>query len=498
MLGGLMSANDDVQDSPYQLGPELGRGGMASVHFGLLRGDLGFSKVVAIKRIHPALTASPQMEKLFREEARIVARIRHPNVVTLLDVVAKGDELSLVLEYVHGESLGTLIETARAQKKTLPVGVAVAIAIDVLHGLAAAHEAVDTTGENLGIVHRDVSPQNVLVGADGAARLLDFGIAKANHRATVTRDGRIKGKLAYMAPEQLGGDAEPRSDVYAAALVLWEMLAGKSPFDGAMTEGQLIASVLAGLGEKAGAARPDLPKALDDFLVRALEVAPSKRQETAAIAARELEATGLAAARSEVQSMVGELASEALRARAEIVRSLEQGDGTTGTPRRKSIAPRPSAVDTSATTRPGELHIENAPTTPALVVSGAPAPASRVPSSVYALVALALVFGVASLVYARVTRTTTTSTSVPAPASAAPAEPSIMPVPATSVVVIREVAPPPNVPTVATTRPVPRPARPTKRAGTGPMPASSVPGCAIPYVIGSDGIQHYRRECFPE
>src|SRR5262249_55543870 len=154
---------------------------------------------------------------------RLAAHIRHPNVVPTLDVVDVDSELYVVMEYVHGESLSRLLRAAQEMGEPIPLPIVVAIACGMLHGLHAAHEATNARGEPLHVVRRDVSPPNVLVGTDGVARVLDFGIAKAAARAHTTRDGQLKGKLPYMAPEQLKGDeATRRSDVYSAAVVLWE------------------------------------------------------------------------------------------------------------------------------------------------------------------------------------------------------------------------------------------------------------------------------------
>ena len=178
----------------YVVFDEIAAGGMASVHLGRLMGEVGFSRTVAIKRLHPHLARDAEFAAMFLDEARIAARIRHPNVVAVLDVVHDGSELLLVMDYVQGESLSRL---ARAMRPGgIPPRIAVTVVTGVLHGLHAAHEATTERGEALDIVHRDVSPQNVLVGIDGVARVFDFGVAKAKSRAQTTQDGthaRIRG-----------------------------------------------------------------------------------------------------------------------------------------------------------------------------------------------------------------------------------------------------------------------------------------------------------------
>src|SRR6202034_3666008 len=194
----------------YALQQEIAAGGMASVYLGRMCGPVGFSPIVAIKSLHPQFAKDPEFVRMFLDEARLAGRIRHPNIVPVIDVHAEGDELFLVLEYVHGESPARLVRASRRVDAPLPLPLAAAILGDVLQGLHAAHEAKDERGQPLGIVHRDVSPQNVLVGADGVARVLDFGIAKAKGRLYTTQDGRVKGKLSYMAPEQLRSDPVDR------------------------------------------------------------------------------------------------------------------------------------------------------------------------------------------------------------------------------------------------------------------------------------------------
>src|SRR5262245_25368485 len=180
---------------------------MATVHLAHFAGPLGFSRVVAAKRLHPHLVDDTDFKRMFLDEARLAARIRHPNVVPTLDVVVDGHEIILVMEYVHGESLFALRRTARERQQLIPLSVATAIMVSVLHGLHAAHEAKSENGDPLRIVHRDVSPQNILVGADGAVRVLDFGVAKAIQSRSEALPGTVKGKFSYMAPEVVRGEA---------------------------------------------------------------------------------------------------------------------------------------------------------------------------------------------------------------------------------------------------------------------------------------------------
>jgi serine/threonine-protein kinase len=272
----------------YLVLEEIASGGMATVHLGRVVGAAGFARKVAIKRLHPQFARDPEFVSMLIDEARLAARVLHPNVVSTLDVVNEGRELFLVMEYVAGCSLSTLLESVRASNQRIPPAVAISIISGVLFGLHAAHEATTEGGEPLCIVHRDVSPQNVLVGVDGVARVHDFGIAKAVGRVQHTREGQLKGKLRYMAPEQLrGDDVERRADLYSAAVVLWETLTNRRLFTAA-NDAALFGKVLEGVVTPVSQICPDLPAALDAVLARALDRDPSKRHATARELALEL------------------------------------------------------------------------------------------------------------------------------------------------------------------------------------------------------------------
>ena len=306
----------------YALFDALASGGMASVHLGRLLGAEGFGRTVAVKRLHAHYTSDQEFVTMFMDEARIVARIRHPNVVPMVDVIESSKALFLVMEYVHGESFSRLLRTCRATKEQVPPKVVTAIMHGVLLGLHAAHETKDAGGELLDVVHRDVSPQNIIVGADGVARGLDFGVAKAAGRMQVTREGQIKGKLAYMAPEQIRGQVDRRADIFAAAVVLWEAIAGRRLHDGA-TDIEIVTRVVRGEFEKPSDIRRDLPPELDPIVMQGLEIAPAKRYQTAREMAIDIERKIGLASPSEVGEWVERLASEALRERADRVLAME-------------------------------------------------------------------------------------------------------------------------------------------------------------------------------
>ena len=233
-----------LQIGRYELHGEIASGGMASVHYGRLIGTGGFQKTVAIKRLHRTMARDESFKKMILEEGSLAARVRHPNVVPPLDVLAEGGELLLVMEYVHGESLSRLLRAAWKSAEQVPLPVGAAILSNVLHGLHAAHEARDEAGKPLDIVHRDISPQNIIVGADGIARVIDFGIAKAVTSEEMTTQGTIKGKVPYLSPEQLEGEqATRRTDIYAAAVVFWEVLANRRLFNGA-DDGEILRQIM--------------------------------------------------------------------------------------------------------------------------------------------------------------------------------------------------------------------------------------------------------------
>lgn len=214
----------------YQLLSKIASGGMGSVYLARLRGEGGFQRFCALKCLHPHLAEEPEAIAMFLDEARIAAGIHHPNVVSVLDLGQEQGAHFVAMELVEGASLGELIEAAGA----IPAPIAVRLVLDALAGLEAAHRATDEHGAPLSIVHRDVSPHNVLVGLDGRARLTDFGIARAAARLRETRGFELKGKLPYMAPEQLRGKpVDHRADVFGMGLVLWEALTGRMLFDSA-------------------------------------------------------------------------------------------------------------------------------------------------------------------------------------------------------------------------------------------------------------------------
>jgi eukaryotic-like serine/threonine-protein kinase len=307
----------------YAIYQKIAAGGMATVHFGRLRGGAGFARTVAIKRLHPHLTEEPDFVSMMIDEARLVARVHHPNVVPTLDVVAVDGELLIVMEYVQGESLGRLLSLESARRRPIPLPIVSAIISGVLHGLHAAHEARSDRGEPLGIVHRDISPQNVMVGVDGVSRVIDFGVAKAAGRLQTTREGVVKGKVPYMAPEQVSGKPATRStDIYSVGIVLWETITQRRLFR-AEDEAHLIALVLAGAADPPSRYVPDLPGALVAITMRALARNPDERFATAHEMALVLEQALPPAQPREVGAWVLDAARDTLSARAATLAAIE-------------------------------------------------------------------------------------------------------------------------------------------------------------------------------
>jgi eukaryotic-like serine/threonine-protein kinase len=306
----------------YALYDEIASGGMATVHIGRLLGPVGFSRTVAIKRLHPQFAREPEFVSMFLDEARLAARIRHPNVVGTLDVVALAGELFLVMEYVQGESLSRLMRTLRERGVGVPIPIACAIIVGVLEGLHAAHEARSDQGDPLGIVHRDVSPQNILVGIDGVARVVDFGVAKAANRVQTTRDGQVKGKLGYMAPEQISGFATRASDIHAAAVVLWEMLTARRLYQGE-NELQTYSNILAGEVVMPSVYAPDVSPELNRAVLRGLDPNPLERFPSAREMARALQRAVPIASASDVGDWVESIAGVNLSVRAQKIVTIE-------------------------------------------------------------------------------------------------------------------------------------------------------------------------------
>jgi serine/threonine-protein kinase len=307
----------------YEALVKLATGGMAVVYVGRAQGLAGFERLVALKVLHQNLAHEDEFVRMFLDEARLAARIRHPNVVPTIDISDTPETgYFIVMDYVEGDHFGALLSAAHKSGGSLAVPVALRIVADALSGLGAAHDLRNERGELLKLVHRDVSPHNIMVGVDGVARLTDFGVAKAEDRLAHTRDGQLKGKLAYMAPEQaLRGNCDARSDLFAMGVILWEALTGRRLFR-ADNPGATLTKLLHEPIVLPGAIDPAL-EPLDAVLGRALDREPDNRYQSAeefidAIERVAPKVGGLASLR-EVSALTRQLAGEKLRKEHELL-----------------------------------------------------------------------------------------------------------------------------------------------------------------------------------
>jgi serine/threonine-protein kinase len=430
----------------YAVYEEFAAGGMASVHYGLWLREGGFSRPVAIKRLHRDLAKDAKFVAAFIEEARIASRVRHPNVVTTLDVVSANGELLLVTELVEGESLMRLLGEASEKAARPPLGVTIAVIAAMLRGLHAAHTATDERGAPLHLVHRDVSPHNVMIGIDGTVRVIDFGIAKAQASASDTREGQLKGKLAYMAPERLKGDAIRASDVYSAGVCLWEMLTVERLFR-ADNPSVVLARIAAGMVDPPSKHAPEVPPALDAIVLRALATDPAARFSTAAEMATALEAAVPPAVPSDVGAWVSTWTGAVVDERARRMAEIERTASATLT-----------SPESKRSSRWG-----SAPLAWALVI---------------------LFIGGGALAFLFIV---TRQTKAPAPAASTASSASSEPRPSDTPIAT-------TIPSVTPTTTTPASATHT---GARPQPTHTArPSCDPPYVVDPDGVRRYKKECF--
>lgn len=267
----------------YELLHRLGHGGMATVYLGRARGKAGFEKRVAVKVIHPHLANEPELVGMFLDEARIAADLHHPHVVETLDLGEDDGVYFMVMEFIEGETLSALMRSLGTVKMELAV--ALQVVADACEGLCAAHDLRDGEGRNQHLVHRDVSPQNLMISLDGWVKVADFGIMKAAGKTSHTRPGELRGKLAYMSPEQArGGDVDHRTDLFALGVITWELCTGERLFDGdtdAATLEKVMACEVPAFDREAFISTrqcsAQATETLDAFFKRALSPDPKQR-----------------------------------------------------------------------------------------------------------------------------------------------------------------------------------------------------------------------------
>jgi serine/threonine-protein kinase len=472
-----MAAHSSLRDGDrYELLGELASGGMATVYLARMRRPLGFSRLVAIKCMHPQFAKDPVFASMFLDEARLTARLRHPNIVSTVDIVHEDGHLLLVMEYVEGVTLGGLLRATKSAGERIPAPIACAIVHDLLLGLHAAHEAKDDDGAPLAIVHRDVSPQNIIVGVDGLARVLDFGVAKARQNTHRTNENEIKGKIPYMPPEQLFGEPfDHKADIYAAGVALWEALVGERLFEGP-NETALVRLISEQPVPTPASRVPELPAALDAIVMKALAREPGARFESALAMAEAIAgAVRTLPTRSEVSAWI------------------------------RPFVARP-AVDTA---REATITGERAQTEMLAILEKASQVSTRpqvkskrsfayVAAGIMAACALSAFAGVrVSAGYIVPARAHTMKHEVIVASPGEFARPSAAPTheePAKPVVVTPEPPPPPPAP-----RAVVQVAHATKASLRSSAPraieSESKTNCKIPYSIDAAGQKHYKVEC---
>jgi serine/threonine-protein kinase len=474
----------------YALFGEIAAGGMATVHLARQLGTAGFARTVAIKRLHPHLAKDPEFVAMFMEEARLAARVHHPNVVSTIDVVSEDGELFLVMEYVPGESLSRLVKRSRDAGTRIAPRYLIGLMCGALEGLHAAHEAKSEKGVPLGMVHRDVSPQNIHCGIDGIPRMLDFGIAKATNRVQETRTDQIKGKVAYMSPEQLAkGPLDRRADVYSACVVLWEALTGQRLFK-ADDIPSLVYSIMHDEVRPPSALVPELPKELDAIVMKGLDREATNRWESARELAAQLEKVIAPAPAREVGAWVEETAGDALAWRLELAHRIESE--TSGSVPPPLVEPHDSAspsveasgvIDASPRAVSEEEEAEASVRAPvesdSVLVGGAPVRRSHLVILAMALAGL-LLLGGGALLGMKWMEVQSEAASAPSDSSSSSAAPTDSDEPAISLGgTARSASAAPVV------------------AGSAPPKSKAPPkdDCEHPFVIDSRGIRQTKPQC---
>ncbi len=455
---------------PYVLREKIAQGGMAEIFFGERRGAMDFRREVCIKRIRPNLSGDSSFVQMFIDEARICSRLRHSNIVAIDDFGSTDGQLYICMEWVHGIDVARLGKRLVAEGRRIPIDAALFILSEVLRGLEYAHGKHDN-GVALDIVHRDVTPHNVLVSYAGEVKLSDFGIAKATSRLHHTQGDLVKGKLSYMAPEQATGKTlDGRTDLFALGICAYELIAGQRPFQG--KDREVISTMLRGERAALRTLRPDVPPAVEKWVDTLLKLDMQQRFPTAAAALDALQTIPFATGGRSLTTLLAEFypdqasvvtpaigaapkpfvleSTRPSRALAEptAVYDASSGEETAITPPPVFTPVPPPIVAPIASPEPTSTSLPFAATTPSAPVA-TPTPRSFVRrAAVPALVLLALV-GVALFA----TRGTPAD-QAPPPAvvhTPPPQPPSVTPPPVTP----PPVTPPPTHPPVVVAAPPP-------------------------------------------
>jgi serine/threonine-protein kinase len=352
----------------YEVLERIGAGGMAEAFFARAPSADGIALPVVIKRVLPHLATSPDLVNMFRDEARIMSELRHANIVRLLEFGEADGQYFLVMEQVEGPSLADLVSSLIARNVAFPVSSALFVAMEVARALDFAHTRTSRDGRPLDIVHRDVSPSNVLLSIEGEVKLSDFGIARARDRINETvTEGVVRGKIGYLAPETLVGPVDPRADLYALGVVLWELLAGEFLLTGSW-DPPTLARLVKGDWPRVSARRTDVPADVEALVASLLSTDPATRPQRARDVVRAL-APHVTALESPAEDLAKLIAAHGIRAAPEVaapalptVLVVDQS-ATWRALLRRALSPEYTVVDVS--------HIDDALATAQRVVPAA-------------------------------------------------------------------------------------------------------------------------------
>ena len=461
----------------YRLIAELARGGMGIVFLALVRGPGGFNKLFVVKVLKAHLSDDPKLVYMFLEEARLAAKLNRPNVVQTIEVGSDGGRHFIAMEFLDGQSLHRVQARGRRTGTPFPLHYHLQILIQLLEGLQYAHGVTDYDGTPLGLVHRDVSPQNIMVTYEGQVKILDFGIAKAIDSSHDTRTGMLKGKVAYMAPEQAAGETvDRRTDLFAVGVMLWEAVVGQRMWNRTMNDMQILHALMSGALPKVRDARPDLDQRLERLVLKATATNSADRYSSAGEMQRDLESYLKDLAHPAFGARdIGRFVSDVfvderahikfiIDAQLRLLRGTASGEyGVIELPMLSPITGTPSGVSTAT----GDAERSREGSGAAMLVPAAPARNASQPtllelrprSSIWAFVALGAFLttagSVALVLRSNAARSSTAAPADVAPSSSAVAAGSAAASPAPGQPSAREPPPPPEPPAAPAVADVP-------------------------------------------